>query len=106
MTNVEALYEQYADDPRPLPLIVASLWNFPLTSVEGDDTHWYAIQDWISGLATATIRKATEMWRQMKLEQIRIQVTQLPYKVTNGKTYQIDYTNKTGLMLILASLRV
>lgn len=103
MHEIEQLYKDHASDPRPLPLIVAALWKFPLQRDES--ASYFAIQDWIAGLTGATLRKASEMWRQMDANELRISITQLPYEASNGKTYQLDHTDDKGLYAIAAHLR-
>lgn len=90
-------------DIRPLPLIVAERWNFPLAYTETKDGLYYAIQDWARGLTgDSDIRKVlSKMQKQMSISS-----RPLPYVATDGKTYQREYTNDRGLYLIAQYLRV
>lgn len=94
------------EDPRPLPLIVAERWGFPLQYYIVEHVPYYAIQDWIAGLTSTTMIKAGEMWRQMKLrDQTRISITSLPYLASDSKKYERDFSTDKGLYLIAQSLR-
>ena len=96
--------DSHDDDPRPLPLIVAETWNFPLQHYDTDDGVLYAIQDWIAGIASAGTRKAGEMWRKQK-EELRISITHLKYRATDGKEYDRAFTADEGLYTIAAYMR-
>ncbi|MBI5930206.1 MAG: hypothetical protein HY862_12920 [Chloroflexi bacterium] len=91
----------------PLPLIVAQKWNFTLQYHQSDKTYLYAIQDWIIGLTVTSNPRRT--WSDLKHdnEQIELYVStvQYPYKATNGRTYQMDFTDDKGLYLIAQYLR-
>jgi len=109
MSNLPTISNEIPlNDERPLPLIVADRWGFPLATVETESGRVYAVQDWIRGLtgvedtryALGNFKK-TEVGKQMLLSKQR-----LPYKATDGKTYQRDYTNDKGLYLIAQYLRV
>jgi len=96
------------NDTRPLPLIVAEKWNFPLQHYQRFDVeggHLFAVQDWIAGLTESTTTKSSEMWRKLK-KQTRISNTSLPYSAADGKTYERDFANAKGLFLIAQKLRV
>ncbi len=92
-----------ADDASlPLPLIVAQKWHFPLAHVQTDDGYFYAVQDWIRGLTgDSDVRK---LLAKLKT-QLSTSSRQLPYIATNGKTYQVDFTDDKGLYLIAQYLR-
>ncbi|MBC7869542.1 MAG: hypothetical protein H7Y09_01775 [Chitinophagaceae bacterium] len=96
------------EDKRPLPLIVAEKWNFPLQHYQHFDVdggYLYAVQDWIAGLTESNTTKAAEMWRKLK-KQTRISNTSLPYSAGDGKTYKRDFANAKSLFLIAQKLRV
>lgn len=101
--EIEQLYQNHADDPRPLPLIIASIWRFLLQHDEVAE--WFAIQDWIAGITGVSPVKAGDIWRKMDADELRISIQQLPYRASNGKTYQLDYTDDKGLYTIAAHLR-
>lgn len=88
----------------PLPIQVANKWQFSLQHYETDNGVLYAIQDWIAGLTTSNTTKASEAWRQMKVE-TRISITTLDYLATDGKIYQREFTTDKGLYLIAQNLR-
>lgn len=95
-------------DDRPLPIIVAERWGFPLAHVETEDGVFYAIQDWMRGITGE--EDTRKMWTKFKTTQAGTQLStssrQLPYKATNGRTYQVPYTTDKGLYLIAQYLRV
>ncbi|MCC6975489.1 MAG: hypothetical protein IT322_15900 [Anaerolineae bacterium] len=92
----------------PLPLVVAKRWNFPLAHMETETNTLYALQDWMRGITgeddtrhlMAKFKK-TDAGRQMWNS-----VQRLPYRASDGKTYNRDYTNDKGLYLIAQYLRV
>jgi hypothetical protein len=95
-------------DDTPLPLLVAKKWDFPLAFHIVDDKYFYAIQDWVRGLTeTEDIRllwgqfKKQEHWNQMLISNQR-----LPYRASDGKVYQRDYTIDENLYTIAQYLRV
>lgn len=96
------------DNDTPLPLLVAKRWHFPLAYVVTDEDYVYAIQDWIKGLTGA--KDARQLWNDMQRKnspfQLSDSIRQLPYVATNGKTYQLDFTDDKGLYLVAQHLRV
>jgi len=96
------------DDVNPLPLIVASRWNFPLASHQTEQGMYFAVQDWMRGLAgeedtryLLTKFKKTDAGKQMWNS-----IQRLPYHARDGKTYQRDYASDKGLYLIAQYMRV
>lgn len=104
MSDKSLLSPSYSDD-RPLPLIVADKWGFPLAYHAHPGGYFYAIQDWIKGLTGANKDKVTQIWGQLK-KQRSILTQPLPYTAADGKTYQRDFANDVGLYLIAQYLRV
>jgi hypothetical protein len=95
------------NDARPLPLIVAEKWNFPLAYVKTENVILYAVQDWIRGLTGTKVARA--IWAEIKrrsVGQMSISTQQLPYVSSDSKTYQMDFTDDKGLYLIAQYLRV
>ncbi|MDQ7026807.1 MAG: hypothetical protein Q9P01_16070 [Anaerolineae bacterium] len=92
------------DDPRPLPFIVAERWGFPLQSHDTEEGVLYAIQDWITGIASTSSKNATKMWTKMK-SQLSTSSRHLNYLAKNGKKYKMDFTNDEGLYQIAAYMR-
>lgn len=106
MHDIEQLYADHANDPRPLPLIVADLWRFPLAHLEAENTVYYAVQDWIAGLASTSTRKATRLWSDMQSQvEMSDSIVHLPYVAADRKTYQVSYTTDKGLYAIATHLR-
>lgn len=90
------------NDDRPLPLIVAEKWSFPLAWSETEAGYLYAIQDWVRGL---TGEKDTRKILNNMQKQMSILKGHLPYVASDGKTYQREFTNDKGLYLIAQYLR-
>lgn len=95
------------DDDRPLPLIVATKWNFPLAHLEVNGQLFYAVQDWLRGLTGTeeVFRIWNDIQRKGDLTQLSDSIRELPYLAANGKTYQMDYATDKGLYLIAQNLR-
>lgn len=100
------------DGDLPLPLYVAQQWAFDLAYVDVDgnpSNYMYAIQDWIAGLAESD--RSRKLWNDLKPQlsdsngQFKIKVDQHPYIASNGKTYQMNFTNAEGLYRIAQELR-
>jgi hypothetical protein len=93
------------EDPRPLPLLTAEKWNFPLAHVVTNDGNtYYACQDWYKGLSGDGTG-----WKKLKKQLVtssyQLELVQLPYVASNGKTYQIDFTDDKGLYRIAQEMR-
>jgi hypothetical protein len=92
-----------ADDVSlPLPLIVAQKWGFPLAHIQTNEGYFYAVQDWLRGLTGE--KNVGHVQANLK-KQLVISNDQLPYQATDGKTYQVDFTDDKGLYLIAQYLR-
>jgi hypothetical protein len=82
-------------DNRPLPEIIADQYSFTLAYHDVGDVRHYAVQDWIKGVAQTD--NPRRFWADMKKRsdkagsQLYAQCVQLPYKASNGKTYQMDH---------------
>jgi hypothetical protein len=90
-----------ADDPRPLPELIATGnpdpidgWpDFPLQVHEIEGVRYYAVQDWIRGVGQT--QDPSTFWVKMKyrLRKARIELLppcqKLPYISTDGKRYKL-----------------
>lgn len=96
------------DDSRPLPLIVAERWGFPLQHYIIDGEHWYAVRDWIAGLAGTEASLAAKMWSKMKRSEPELSTSsrQFSYTVADGRKYASDFTDERGLYMVAQKLRV
>ncbi len=103
MNIISNVIPEADDNSLPLPLIVAQKWEFPLAHAETDEGTYFAIPDWIKGLAG---EGATRVAQAKIKNQLLLSRKQLPYIAPNDKTYQIDFTNDKGLYLIAQYLRV
>jgi hypothetical protein len=108
MTQMPLISETDDIEETPLPLIVAQRWNFPLAHIQTEHGMVYAVQDWMRGLTGE--QNIRNLWTKFKNseagKQLSTLIHQLPYKATNGKTYQLDYVNDKGLYLIAQYMRV
>jgi hypothetical protein len=88
------------DQTLPLPLLIARRHEFALqTQVSERDEVLYAVQDWIAGVAQAAEPRKfrDQLNRRLARAQLSIVCRQLPYRARNGKVYQMDYTDASGL---------
>jgi hypothetical protein len=83
------------DDKRPLPEIIADYCGFPLAQKPVEGKQYYAVQDWLHGVAQTN--EPRKFWDAMKrrLRKIGIEMStwcrQLPYTATDGKRYTVAY---------------
>lgn len=97
------------EEDLPLPLLVANKWEFQQQYHQNDQgIYVYAIQDWIAGLTGAS--KPKQIWADLKrnhTENVHLMdsIQPLPYIASDGKTYQMDFTDDKGLYLIAQYLR-
>jgi len=96
------------NDARPLPEIIASGgsgWQaFSLQYHDVDGSRYYAVQDWIAGVALSS--ETRKFWTAMKarLKKAEIELStplrQLKYRASNGKNYTMDFATDKGLYTI------
>jgi len=100
------------DDKRPLPELIAlgnpdpaDGWpEFPLQSHDVEGIRYYAVQDWILGVAQTD--NARTFWAKMKarLKKARVQLfppcQQLPYRAADRKRYTVDFAAAETLYII------
>ncbi|MEP7286308.1 MAG: hypothetical protein ABI947_11125 [Chloroflexota bacterium] len=93
------------EDNRPLPELIAEAYGFPLAYHDHEDgNRYYAVQDWISGVAEPP--NPTNFWAMMKKRLAKANVglyipcVQLPYRATNGRTYKMDHAQAETLYQI------
>lgn len=96
--------EGYQDDPRPLPVIVADKWGFPLQYYDTDNGVLYAIQDWIAAIATVNTVKASKLWSGMQKE-TSVSIVTLDYLASDGKNYKRPFITDEGLYQIAAYMK-
>ncbi len=101
-------------DQRPLPEIVAAGkpdesenpgWeSFPLAWHDVEDKRYYAVQDWIIGVAQPANASNFLVKMKRRLKKAKIEVVtwchQLPYTASNGKKYNVDFATAEGLYII------
>lgn len=96
------------EDKRPLPLIVAEQWGFPLQYYIVEHVSYYAVQDWIAGLASTDALQASRMWTDFQRRgtiQTTDSIRSLPYLASDNKKYERDFATDKGLYLIAQHLR-
>jgi hypothetical protein len=105
-----------ADDQRPLPELIARSnpdpadgWpEFPLQFHDVEGVRYYAVQDWILGVAQTEY--ARRFWTQIKgrLKKARIELypplIKLPYLATNNNHYQLDFATASIIWTITLSM--
>jgi len=96
-------------DERPLPLIVAEHWRFPLQYHVVDGQYWYSPVDWIGGLTVSSTESASKRWNDLKstakFEDTSVSIGTMDYRTSDKRVYQRDFTNDKGLYFIAQHLR-
>lgn len=101
------LFSDYEDKQpvQPLPIQIATDYNFPLQYHQTpDDVILYSIQDWVAGVGQTA--EPRDFWAKLKkrLKASKFQLwtpcPQLPYRASNGKTYQMDFADDVTLYRI------
>ncbi len=98
-------------DPRPLPEIIAdgkpdpAGWPpFPLAFHDVEGKRYYAVQDWILGVAQVENPRMywADIKRRLKKAGVELLVScqQLAYKVSNGRRYKMDHADAETLYRI------
>jgi hypothetical protein len=100
MTQLTLFGDDAFDDSRPLPEIIASTHKFPLQSHDTDHGRVYAVQDWMRGVMKKDDVRADWKHMQKRATELLNSLQQLPYKASNGRTYQMDYADAEGLYAI------
>src|SRR5579859_4330293 len=101
-----------SNDKRPLPEIIAERYDFKLAYLDYEDgNRYYAVQDWIVGVAqTDSPRRFwSDLQKRLKkagLTQLYDSCVQLPYRATNGRFYQMDYAKAETLYQITQRMDV
>lgn len=103
-----SFFDEQTIDKRPLPELIAlggSDWAaFPLAYADVESVRYYAIQDWLRGVAFA--ENPSRYWTDMKkrMDKAGIQIyascVSLNYKATDGKTYKRDHATDETLYAI------
>lgn len=96
-------------DDRPLPLIVAEYWQFPLQYHVVEGQYWYAIQDWIAGLTSSSTELASRIWADMQraegFDHTTVSIRSMDYLTSDHRLYQRDFIIDDGLYFIAQHLR-
>src|SRR4051794_16526851 len=88
---------QDTNDKRPLPEIIADHYGFPLAYHDVDGERYYAVQDWIRGVAHSI--DASKYWDALKrrLKKAEIEISTLyrglSYTANDGKIYKRDHAS-------------
>jgi len=92
------------NDKRPLPEIIAERCGFALARHDVEDKRYYAVQDWLVGVAQTSNPRQFLMQLKKRLKKAGFELStlclQLPYRASNGKEYQMDYADAETLYLI------
>jgi len=94
-------------DPRPLPLIVADKWQFPLQHYEPSEAvpeYRFSANDWLRGLTQSS--NTSRLWNDLQeANGLYGSTVKLPYLATNGRTYQRDFISDKDLYKVTQDLR-
>src|SRR5688572_13731372 len=92
------------NDKRPLPEIIAGHYGFPLAYHDVESVRYYAVQDWIRGVARPADARLYWSVMQKRFKKSGVEMytwcIHLPYKATDGKKYKVDYAAAHGLYMI------
>jgi len=97
-------------DKRPLPEIIASNYGFPLAYHDIDGARYYAVQDWIRGVAQ--VSDPAKFWHDIKrpLKKAGIETSalcrSLPNRAGDGKMYKRDHADAETLYRITQRMDV
>jgi len=92
-------------DSRPLPEIIAEHFGFPLAYHDVKGVRYYAVQDWILGVAQPDSHPGT-FWtalkRRTKKQGVEFSTLciKLPYIASDGKRYKTDHAKAETLYMI------
>lgn len=95
-------------EKRPLPELIASGgtdWDsFPLAFQDVDGHRFYAVQDWIRGIAQTD--NPRRFWTDMKAHypELYERCVQLKYLASDGKRYKVDHVEAEGLYSITQAM--
>ena len=98
------------NDPRPLPELIADQAGFALAYADVDGERYYAVQDWIVGVAHSI--EPRKFWSAMKtrLKKAGVELSplcrQMPYRTSNGKIYKLDFATARVLYQITQRMDV
>jgi hypothetical protein len=93
---------------QPYPLLLAEKYEFQLDyyDIDGNPSNYlYHAVQWTQGLGASD----HTTWERIK-ERVRsthnISISQLPYKLDDGRTYQVDYINQETCYHVAMSMRI
>lgn len=105
MTQLSLWAELDSSKTEPLPLQIAAQYGFSLQHhTQDDDTIVYAVQDWIAGVGQSD--QPARFWKDLQKRakktgtELFASCVQLPYRASNGRTYQMDFATDETLYLI------
>ncbi len=84
-------------DQRPLPLIIAESFDFALQFHVIDGAHFFAVQDWIAGVAQTDNPRRLKSDMGRRFSQLYAACVQLEYAAPNGKSYKMDFADSITL---------
>lgn len=96
--------------PLALPIVIAEKYGFDLQSKVVNFIEYYAVQDWVAGVAQTNNPRT--FWNNLKTRMNAElstgwgQLKVMGYAASNGKTYQMDYTDAKGLYVITQRMGV
>lgn len=93
--------KQAVSDARPLPLIIADKWGFPLQHHVVDGVDYYAVQDWLRGVMQKT--DVASDWKHLQKNHghTLIGVQSMAYRRSNGRVYQMPFAPVSDLWRIV-----
>jgi hypothetical protein len=99
-----------ANDPRPLPEIIASKYEFALAfheDADGNPSHrWYSVQDWVAGVSKSNSPRRFWFGIKRRLKNMPPNLKKLPYRSTDSKIYKMDFAQAETLYLITQRMSI
>jgi len=104
-----SIFGSDAHDARPLPEIIASggsgWFEFPLQYHDVDGSRYYAVQDWIAGVAQP-VGHPGDYWKDLLMRatkagiELSASCVKLKYRASDGKNYKVDFEDAETLYTI------
>lgn len=93
------------NDKRPLPEIIADYCEFPLQFHDVDGKRYYAISDWIAGVAQTD--EPHKYWNSTRQRHPYLNTVckRFPYRSKDGKFYQMHYADVETIWQITGLMR-
>lgn len=100
MHRLTLFNEGNTQDKRPLPMVIAARFDFPLQWHDVDETEYYAVQDWLRGVMQKDDVRSDWKHMQERANELLNGLQQLPYAHPNGRVYKMAFADAETLYRI------